>query len=246
MDLKEIDPQINIDHWYYQTKFLALKKLLTACGGWPPQNPEEKVIVEIGAGSGIFLRAFLASLKAAPKFSFALDLLYQPEALGVRERVNFVRELPEGVRPGYLFFIDILEHVVDDALFLRDWQELAEPGSYFVFSVPANKSLWSSHDIFLKHKRRYTLKELEKTVSGCGLKVIKGSYFFAAVFPLVFLMRAVLEPLAKYLKIYHYKPIKKTNFVMDLFLKSILSIELMLGLSNRFFGVSCFVVAMKP
>lgn len=246
MDLKEIDQDINIDHWYYQTKFLALKRLLIEAGAWPPFKTEENIIVDIGAGSGIFMEAFSGSLKVYPKYAYALDLLYPREFLGIRKGIHFVKMLPEEIKPNYLFFIDILEHVEGDIKFLQDWVKISQPNSYFIFSVPAFKFLWSSHDVFLEHRRRYTLKDIEKVVSGCGLKVIKSSYFFATIFPSVFFMRRILEPLCKYFKIYHYHPIKKENFLINLFLKLILNIELKLGIRNRILGVSCLVVAIKP
>ena len=58
MDLKEINSKININHWYYQSKFLAVQKMLMETGAWPPDPAKKAVIVDIGAGSGIFIKAF--------------------------------------------------------------------------------------------------------------------------------------------------------------------------------------------
>lgn len=245
MDLREINRQIDIDHWYYQTKFLAVKKLLTDIGVWPPAIVKESVIIEIGAGSGIFIEAFFNSLKVAPKAAYAVDIFYPQDLLGLHKGIHFVRDLPGQIRPSYLFFIDIMEHLNNDIEFLKRWVKIAQTNSYFIFTVPAFQFLWSNHDFFLGHKRRYALKDIERTVSSCGLKLIRSSYFFAVILPFVFLLRKIFEPLYKYLKIYCYQGIRPINPVLNSFLKYILTIEIKLGTYNHIFGLSCIVVAVK-
>jgi len=246
MDLKELTAGVDIHHWYYQTKFLAVKKMLNQALVWPPTRIEECIIADIGAGSGIFTEAFLDSLKVAPLCCYAVDKLYPQEFLGLRKGINFVQELPAGLKPSHLFFTDVIEHVDNPAVFLKSWAELSQPGSCFTFTVPAFKFLWSIQDIFLEHKRRYTLKEIERLVSDCGLRVLRGSYFFAAVFPLVFFMRKAITPLISRFSSSRYQDIRPANPIVNGFLSFILKIEIMLGLKNRIFGVSCIVIALKP
>jgi len=245
MDLKELTAGVDINHWYYQAKFLSVKRMLIRAKAWPPGKPKESIIADIGAGSGIFTEAFINSLKAAPKYCYAVDIRYPQEFLGVHKGINFVRELPVGTKPSYLFFMDVIEHVDNDAIFLKRWVELSQPKSYFVFTVPAFRFLWSRYDNFLEHKRRYTLEEVEMLVSGCGLKVLRSSYFFAAVFPLVFLARKIIGPLMARLKMPDYQGIRPPNPVVNIFLSLILKAEIMLGLRNRIFGVSCILIAVK-
>ena len=142
--------------------------------------------------------------------------------------------------------MDILEHVESDIEFLKKWVKISQPGNYFIFTVPAFKFLWSSHDIFLEHKRRYKLKDIEGVVSLCGLKVIKGGYFFTTILPFVFFVRRILESLCKHLKIYQYQRINPLNPFLNYFLKFILRIEIKIGPCNHILGLSCIVVAVKP
>jgi len=95
MDLKEVSSGIDINHWYYQTKFLALKKLLVDIGIWPPIKIQESIIVDI--------EAFLNSLKVYPKHAYAVDISYPQDFLGMHKGIHFVRTLPEGIMPSYLF-----------------------------------------------------------------------------------------------------------------------------------------------
>ena len=54
--------------------------------------------------------------------------------------------------------MDVLEHVSDDVGLVREYAKRAKPGTRFVVSVPAFMWLWSGHDVFLEHHRRYTLR----------------------------------------------------------------------------------------
>ena len=52
-------------------------------------------------------------------------------------------------------FTDVLEHVPDDVEMLKKYVGDAAPNSKFVITVPAFTTLWSGHDLYLKHYRRY-------------------------------------------------------------------------------------------
>jgi hypothetical protein len=45
--------------------------------------------------------------------------------------------------------------------------------------------LWSGHDVFLEHYRRYTLPQTEAVLGAAGLRIEQGNYFYGAVLPLV-------------------------------------------------------------
>jgi hypothetical protein len=55
--------------------------------------------------------------------------------------------------------------------------------------VPAFSFLWSGHDVFLEHRRRYSRRTLEAVVHEAGLRVIRSRYFFGALFPAVAVLR---------------------------------------------------------
>src|SRR4051812_25318096 len=52
-------------------------------------------------------------------------------------------------------------------------------------TVPAFQFLWSGHDVFLEHKRRYTLASLHSTIESAGLEIIRSRYFFGVLLPVV-------------------------------------------------------------
>jgi hypothetical protein len=61
---------------------------------------------------------------------------------------------------------------------------LLAPGGHAVLTVPAYRWLWSEHDEFLHHKRRYSAGELRHKVDAAGLRVGELSYFNTLLFPL--------------------------------------------------------------
>jgi hypothetical protein len=85
--------------------------------------------------------------------------------------------------------MDVLEHVADDTALLREYTQTMPAAGRIVITVPAFQFLWSGHDVFLEHHRRYTLTEVEALVRRAGLKPIKSCYFFASLFPAVALLR---------------------------------------------------------
>jgi len=79
---------------------------------------------------------------------------------------------------------DVLEHVMDDVLFVQETiSRFATPGALFFCTVPAFQALFSSHDTFLKHHRRYSLPGLEQILERAGLKVVRSGYLFGLLLP---------------------------------------------------------------
>jgi hypothetical protein len=58
-----------------------------------------------------------------------------------------------------------------------------------LITVPAYQWMWSAHDEFLHHKRRYTAKCLRKVLADAGLRVERVSYFNMWLLPLAMLAR---------------------------------------------------------
>ena len=88
-----------------------------------------------------------------------------------------------------VLMMDVLEHVDDDAGLVRHYVAKVLSGTHFLATVPAFRFLWSGHDVFLEHRRRYTLAEVEQTMRRAGLEVVRGAYYFGAVFPLAAAVR---------------------------------------------------------
>jgi hypothetical protein len=94
--------------------------------------------------------------------------------------------MPAGGAAALILLMDVLEHIQDDRAFLA--KLLAGPvvgaSTQLIVTVPAYQSLFSAHDVFLKHFRRYTNRQLRDRLEQAGLRVIDIGYFFASLLPL--------------------------------------------------------------
>ena len=88
-----------------------------------------------------------------------------------------------------ILMMDVLEHVDDDLALLKEYADPMPSDGRIAITVPAFQWLWSGHDVFLEHRRRYTLAQVEDLVARAGLRVIKGRYFFGGLFPAVAALR---------------------------------------------------------
>lgn len=234
MDLKEEDilgAGIG-SHWYYRSKAAALRR---AVAGLSPRR-----LLDVGAGSGFFSRHLLEATPA--ESALCVDIGY------ASDRDDSVSGKPVRYRRDtgptdcdLVLMMDVLEHVDDDRWLVRHYAEKVPSGAHFLVTVPAFAFLWSGHDVFLEHKRRYRLPEIETAMRDAGLEIVRGSYYFGFVFPLAAAVRLAdrntTEPRSS---------LKKQGTLTNGILAAACAAELPLFPLNRLAGLSCFVLARKP
>lgn len=238
MDLKETDILgANIGrHWYYRSKADAMTRLLS---GVSPS-----VILDIGAGSGFFSKKLLSDTMA--KEAWCVDISYEndSDALESGKPIHLRRSIDK-VNADLVLLMDVLEHVDDDVGLLKECVTKVPSGARFLISVPAFQFLWSGHDVFLGHKRRYRLKQMERVTQQAGLLVKHGLYYFGAVFPIAAATRLVGN-LAKRGRYKAQSQLSKYHPFVNETLAAMCSVESPFILRNRFAGLTVFVVAEKP
>ncbi|WP_433899174.1 class I SAM-dependent methyltransferase [Pseudomonas sp. PSE1(2024)] len=236
MDLKETDilgDSIG-EHWYYCSKAAATRRLL----GEAPI----KRILDVGAGSGFFSHHLLTH--TAAREAWCVDISYPADssATTAGKPVHYRRSI-DSVDADLVLLMDVLEHVDDDLGLLKSYVDKVPSGSRFLMTVPAFQFMWSGHDDFLEHKRRYTLGRFEALAGNAGLKVERGAYYFGAVFPIALASRLIpggargSAPRSQ---------LKKHHPLVNTLLKTLCSLELPLMGMNRLAGLSVFVLARKP
>ena len=238
MDIKEIDI-LGDDlhrHWYYLSKGRALQSFLQ------PYHPRS--ILDVGAGSGIFSKILLRSTRA--ESAVCVDIGYDEERSEAyhHKRIEFKRSINRS-DANLALFMDVIEHVDDDAGLLRTYAELLSPGALVLITVPAFPFLFSGHDLFLEHKRRYTLTSLESTVRRAGLEVIKSRYFFGLLFPIAAAQRLLNRICLKSNHIEPKSALKKHTPLINSMLSTINNLELLAFPYNRFAGLTIFCLAHR-
>lgn len=227
MDLREagaVDPR---SHWYYQAKLRPLLDFLRR----GPRPPE---LVDVGAGSGFFGRKAAAACPSAPRLILVDSGYPADEDLpsGDRRLRALPREVPQD---SVVLLMDVLEHVDDDAGLLRDAVARCRPPCRFFITVPAFAALWSAHDDFLGHKRRYTLTQLESAVRAAGLRVESGYYYFGLLLPAAWLKRT-LAPSGG-------SELRPLPGAVEAVLAAACALELPARRLNRLGGLTCVVEA---
>ncbi len=224
--MENVDPN---KHWYYQSKLLSVRTKLENLSIQPQK------IIDIGAGSGFF------SISLASNFSncqvVCVDTNYIEDSDTNNGEIVFTKSSIPLQGDVYLL-MDVLEHVANDQKLLSESLEKANPGSLVVITVPAFKSLWSNHDVFLEHFRRYRVKELIKLAESCDLRVIDAHYLFSFLFPIVWISRRINRRPKK------RSDMKEFNSLLNFFLSRICILEHR-NIKNKLFGVSVILVAEK-
>ena len=182
MDVKEEDilGERVADHWYYRAK----GRMMLSTLGRKPRNR----VLDVGAGSGVFSKLMLDGQRADE--AICVDPAYREEFEEDRagRRLAFRREKPSD-DADLVLMMDVLEHVDDDLGLLKAYSDDLPSRAEVFITVTAFQSLWSGHDVFLEHRRRYRLEEVEDLVQRAGLEVSKGRYFYGGLFPVAFWKR---------------------------------------------------------
>ena len=177
MDLKELEilgDQVDA-HWYYRAKAAAMRRMLA--------GTSFRQVLDVGAGSGFFSRHLLDNTDATG--AVCVDPNYPDEHDETQhgKPIRFVHTV-DRFDGGLVLMMDVLEHVPDDAALLAGYVSIVPVGTRFLITVPALQWMWSSHDVFLEHYRRYTVRQVDALVAGAGLRRIASSYYFGLTLPL--------------------------------------------------------------
>lgn len=234
MDLKEEDI-LGADigrHWYYRSKAAALRRAVA--------NLQPRRLLDVGAGSGFFSRHLLAETAATSALCVDIGYPTDRDDSVAGKPVLYRRDIGP-TDCDLVLMMDVLEHVDDDRGLVRHYAGKVPASAHFLVTVPAFSFLWSGHDVFLEHKRRYRLPEIEAALREAGLEIVRGAYYFGLVFPLAAAVRLAdrntTEP---------HSSLTKHDALTNGLLTAACAIELPFFPINRLAGLSAFVLAKKP
>jgi 2-polyprenyl-3-methyl-5-hydroxy-6-metoxy-1,4-benzoquinol methylase len=237
MDIKEaglIKGDIG-KHWYYRAKLAALHRVLPARG--------PTFILDVGAGLGFFSGSLLQSTNA--RAATCVDPSYSEHRDDTRMgKPLLFRRSVDRSDADLVLLMDVIEHVEDDVGLVREYVDKVASGTRFIVTVPAFMWLWSGHDLFLEHFRRYNLTGIERVLRAGGLTVELGCYFYAAVLPLVVLSR-VAERLNGHGHHAARSQMREFGPVLNAVFWLACRAELPLFRSNRLAGLTVFIRAVK-
>lgn len=236
MDLKETDilgPDIE-QHWYYRSKARAMLHML--------KGTSASTLLDVGAGSGFFSHHLLTHTPTAQAWCVDISYPADSDASTAGKPVRYRRAI-DTLDADLVLLMDVLEHVDDDVGLLKAYVDKVPSGSRFLITVPAFQFLWSGHDDFLEHKRRYTLKQLESVVAQAGLQVQQGAYYFGLVFPIAAGLRLLQR---KASGAPSKSQLARHHPLVNGVLRILCSLERPFMGANRIAGLTVFCLAQKP
>ena len=229
-------------YWWYLGRRHIFDNLLSR---FFPGSPDKK-IVDIGCGTG-------GVIPMLSKHGQVLGLDIEPRALdfcrskgfhNVALMENFYDTGQPDESADLVSLFDVLEHFEDDLKALNEINRILKSGGFVFLSVPAFKILWSELDEVAHHRRRYKQEELEQKLKDSGFAIVKSSYVFFFVFPLIFFYRTV----ARFQKKHLHPQFSYVEFprLINAFFVTLSKIEaVLLKFINFPFGSSVVVLARK-
>lgn len=166
-------------------------------------DPKKKYhVLDIGCGDCFFAEALLK--KWTNVYVTAIDTAYNIEEASFKEKEidhpHFRLFNNLGAAESHLtthevnmvLLLDVIEHIQNDIGFLEELQKahFIKKETKIFITVPAFQGLFSAHDNYLQHFRRYNLKGLRSTVSRAGFSPIDSGYFFTLLLPVRLIQKA--------------------------------------------------------
>lgn len=151
-------------------------------------------IVEVGAGTGSFSAMLLderpETLALVEPSEMFERLRENVGRIETATRVDFFQSIFRETaaklseQPDTILYVNVLEHIEDDAGELESVRETLAPGGNCLIFVPAFQALYGAFDRKVGHFRRYAKKELEEKARRAGFAIVRSNYFdFAGVVP---------------------------------------------------------------
>lgn len=174
-------------HWYYAGKREIVEYWINFHGA------TRGSLLDCGAGSGAFALAMSKSFEVHAMDDHAESLEILKQRLPIESVV--VGSCIKIPYPDDSFDVvtalDVLEHIPDDGLAVREMIRVLKPGGQFVITVPAMMALWSDWDVSLHHQRRYSKKGLLAVFANLPIDICYCGYINVFALPIVWLLRKI-------------------------------------------------------
>ncbi len=156
-------------------------------------SPAFRSLLEIGCGTGFVLSGIAKAFPEARLVGtevFVEGLGFANRRVPQAELMQMdARALPYVEEFDVVVAFDVVEHIEEDELVLRNLFHATRPGGHCILSVPQHMWLWSPVDEEACHKRRYSAQELSGKAVKAGFRIVRSTSFVTLLLPAMLLSR---------------------------------------------------------
>jgi len=235
------------NNWYYKYKIYKVKNEIKKF--IKHNSLSEKNCLDIGCGNGIISFGVGDKVKGTSLNWKLVDSNFTKDDLKNDSRKSTKIEINK--KFDIVIACDVLEHIDNDIQFLELINNCMKKDSILILTVPAMEILWSDHDVFLKHFRRYNRKSLENSVKK-NFRLLNIEYTYKSLFPLALIVILIKRITSSILRRKSFKieeTVANTFFLINYLFLTILKIEEIFSKKfkfiNSFPGVSLIATLKK-
>lgn len=150
-------------------------------------------IIEVGAGTGSVASYLMKNgYKNISTGEVHLKGLEYAKSYGIKDRYQFdLTKAPFSEHFDVVLICDVLEHIDDDDLAVKNIYRMLKEGGKVIATVPTHMWLWSKQDAIVCHRRRYEVYQLEELFIRNNFKILKVGAFFISILPFLYLRKII-------------------------------------------------------
>jgi len=165
-------------HWWWRAREEYLVEVLRR---YLPSQQSSRIL-DVGCGAGLFFERLseFGSVRGVET-----DTTMKTGRPEIDDRIHWgtLQSFPAESTFDAILMLDVLEHLADPLPPLRRALGLVGDRGVLVATVPAFRSLWTSHDDINEHFERYTGRPFGELLRTAGWRVETLRYFFHWTFP---------------------------------------------------------------
>jgi len=184
--------RIEQSHWWYTGRRKILADFVAdICRRVTDRRPR---ILDVGCGTGANL-LMLSEYGDAEGVDLSKDALAFCHERGLEKvRLGAAEALPyDDGTFDLVTALDVVEHMDDDLVGLREMRRVLRPGGRVLLFVPTFMFLWGLQDDVSNHRRRYRLPELRRVLEQAGFEVERTTYANITFFLPILLARKLMR-----------------------------------------------------